>query len=184
MIVLNDYILCFDGSVIIDPSKLFKYASHVDLEKVQLTELTPDIRKYNSMSSPNQRLKVWDPDKKIDLPPVRWLLDSSIKKLSDAELFEHICYMYKSKVAHKHNDPGYLQASTSRLLYEWKLFIQNGLIYLLRALLSAINTMTHNNVCWGPGRGSSTSSYILFIIGLHDVDCVEYDVDVHDFIKR
>lgn len=182
MIALDDYIICFDGSVIIEPSKLFKYASHVDLSKIKITELTPDIRKYNSMSSPQQRLNVWDPEKKIDLPTVTWLFDSTIRKMTDAELFEYVCVLYRQKIQDKSDS--YIRQSTQRLLYEWKLFIQKGLISLLRALLSTINTMTHNNVCWGPGRGSSTSSYLLFVIGLHDVDCVEYDVDVHDFIRR
>jgi DNA polymerase III alpha subunit len=43
--------------------------------------------------------------------------------------------------------------------------------------------MTAKNIVWGVGRGSSCSSYLLYLLGLHEVDVVKYDVDISDFIR-
>jgi DNA polymerase III alpha subunit len=35
---------------------------------------------------------------------------------------------------------------------------------------------------WGIGRGSSVSSYVLYVLGVHDVDSYAYDLDIGDFL--
>lgn len=181
MIKLNDYTLMFDGSIVIEPSNIFSFVPKVPTSKIQLTELTPDLIKYNSMCRPSERLRVFNGEK-VDLLPIRWMFDSEIQKMSDNDLFRMICVSLAEKSVDK--DDEYRSKAVNRVKYEWELFKKNNFINLLRSLLSVINNLTNKEVCWGPGRGSSTSSYILYLIGLHDVDCIEYDVDIHDFIKR
>jgi DNA polymerase III alpha subunit len=46
-----------------------------------------------------------------------------------------------------------------------------------------VDTLRKNNVVWGVGRGSSVASYILYLIGVHKVDSIKYNLDINEFLK-
>jgi len=46
-----------------------------------------------------------------------------------------------------------------------------------------VNIFEENKVVWGTGRGSSCASYILYLIGIHQVDSVKYDLDLGEFFR-
>jgi DNA polymerase III alpha subunit len=46
-----------------------------------------------------------------------------------------------------------------------------------------VDEFRKNNIVWGVGRGSSVASYCLFLIGLHKVDSLKYNLDVTEFLK-
>ena len=69
-----------------------------------------------------------------------------------------------------------------RVAKELSLFKTHGLFDILRVLIYVINTLDHNSVVWGVGRGSSVSSYVFYLIGVHDVDSVRYELDIEDFL--
>lgn len=75
-----------------------------------------------------------------------------------------------------------IDARDVRLTQELTKYIQFGLMDVLRTIIWTINTLASNNVVWGVGRGSSVSSYVLYVIGVHDVDSYAYDLDVDDFL--
>ena len=54
---------------------------------------------------------------------------------------------------------------------------------LLRFLIYLVDVMRENKVVWGVGRGSSVASYILYIIGIHKVDSIKYDLDFYEFMR-
>ena len=65
---------------------------------------------------------------------------------------------------------------------EW--FCQNELRKnIFKTLLYIIDTFKSQNVFWGVGRGSSCASYILYLIDLHLVDSVLYDIPMEEFFK-
>ena len=70
-----------------------------------------------------------------------------------------------------------------RVESELKEFEKRGMLNILRWLKYFVDTMTANNLIWGVGRGSSVSSYVLFLIGVHKVDSMKYDLDIHEFLK-
>jgi DNA polymerase III alpha subunit len=43
--------------------------------------------------------------------------------------------------------------------------------------------MRDNNIVWGVGRGSSVSSYVLYLLGVHRVNSLYYDLDIHEFLR-
>jgi DNA polymerase III alpha subunit len=43
--------------------------------------------------------------------------------------------------------------------------------------------MRANNIVWGVGRGSSVASYVLFLIGIHKVDSLYYDLPIEEFLR-
>jgi DNA polymerase III alpha subunit len=46
-----------------------------------------------------------------------------------------------------------------------------------------VQIMRDNNIVWGVGRGSSVSSYVLYLIGVHKIDSLYFDLDVADFLR-
>jgi len=46
-----------------------------------------------------------------------------------------------------------------------------------------VDLMRENNIVWGVGRGSSVSSFVLFLIGIHRINSIYYDLDVEEFLK-
>ena len=54
---------------------------------------------------------------------------------------------------------------------------------LLQYLKFLVDTMRKNNIVWGVGRGSSVSSYVLYLIGVHRIDSIYYDLSIDEFLK-
>ena len=70
-----------------------------------------------------------------------------------------------------------------RVSSELELFIQHGMLGLLYYLKYLVDTMRDNKIMWGVGRGSSVASYVLFLLGVHKVDSIKYELDIHEFLK-
>lgn len=70
-----------------------------------------------------------------------------------------------------------------RVGQELLLFQERDLIDLLRYLKYFVDTMRANNVIWGLGRGSSVSSYCLYLIGVHKINSIYYQLDIGEFLK-
>ena len=58
-----------------------------------------------------------------------------------------------------------------------------GMIPLLKFLVYLVETMVENKIVWGVGRGSSVASYILYLIGIHRIDSLKYDLDFYEFMR-
>jgi DNA polymerase III alpha subunit len=70
-----------------------------------------------------------------------------------------------------------------RVSEELALFRERGLEPMLRFMIYLVQVMRDNNIVWGVGRGSSVSSFLLFLTGLHQVDSVKYKLDIKEFIR-
>lgn len=75
------------------------------------------------------------------------------------------------------------QEELQRIGQELLLFQERGLIDLLRYLKYFVDTMREYKVLWGLGRGSSVASYSLYLIGVHRVNSLYYDLDIEEFLK-
>lgn len=62
-------------------------------------------------------------------------------------------------------------------------FQERDLFILLKYLKYLVDTMRSNNIVWGVGRGSSVSSYVLFLIGIHRINSLYYDLSIDEFLK-
>jgi hypothetical protein len=75
------------------------------------------------------------------------------------------------------------EEQTNRVSQELELFIQHGMLDLLYYLKYLVDTMRQNKILWGVGRGSSVASYVLFLIGIHKIDSIKYNLDIKEFLK-
>lgn len=67
---------------------------------------------------------------------------------------------------------------------EFKMFEDRELIQLLRFFIFFVDYMRKNNHVWGVGRGSSVSSFILYLIGIHKVNSLKYNLDISEYLKH
>ena len=66
---------------------------------------------------------------------------------------------------------------------ELLLYQERGMFKLLCFLVYLVDTMRDNDIVWGVGRGSSVASYVLYLIGVHKIDSIYYDLDVDEFLR-
>ncbi len=70
-----------------------------------------------------------------------------------------------------------------RLVIELELFKQNDMLPVLKTMKYIVDTLRSNGIVWGVGRGSSVASYVLYLIGVHKVDSVKYNLPIEEFFK-
>lgn len=71
----------------------------------------------------------------------------------------------------------------SRVQEELIEFKNRGMLDLLRWLKYFVDTCNESNIVWGVGRGSSVASYVLFLLGVHSIDSIKYNLDWQDFLR-
>lgn len=74
-------------------------------------------------------------------------------------------------------------AGQARVELELELFRTRNLFPILQTLIYIVDTMQKNNIVWGVGRGSSVASYCLYLIGIHRINSLKYNLDIHEFLK-
>jgi len=63
------------------------------------------------------------------------------------------------------------------------MYQERNLFDLLKYLHYLVDIMKQNNVIWGVGRGSSVSSYVLYLLGVHRINSMFYDLDPGEFLR-
>lgn len=76
------------------------------------------------------------------------------------------------------NEEELQRAGKELLLYQ-----ERGMFTLLKYLKYLVDTMRQNNIIWGVGRGSSVASFVLFLLGVHKINSLYYDLDIDEFLK-
>ena len=98
-----------------------------------------------------------------------WLMPDSYKSFDIAQWVLDQC-----KTEHE------LQRVGQELL----LFQEKNLFSLLQYLKYLVDTMRKHEIVWGVGRGSSIASYVLYLIGVHHIDSIYYDLPIEEFLKE
>ena len=70
-----------------------------------------------------------------------------------------------------------------RVKQEYLLFEKKNFIKVLQFLIYFIDTLRANNIVWGVGRGSSVASFCLFLIGVHKINPIIYNLDITEFLR-
>lgn len=74
-------------------------------------------------------------------------------------------------------------AELQRVGEELLLYQERNLFDLLRYLHFLVEILKQNRVIWGVGRGSSVASYVLYLLGVHKINSMFYDLDPHEFLR-
>ena len=137
--------------------------------------MTEEIKQYNQLVAADKRIAV-KTEMRHDAIDLTWCIPKDYINLNITE------YLIDKLDAEHWTNSDDLEKRVIRVVKELKLYKNHGLLDVLRVLIYVINTLSSNSVVWGVGRGSSVSSYVLYLIGVHDVDSVMYDLDIEDFL--
>ena len=70
-----------------------------------------------------------------------------------------------------------------RACEELVLYEQRDMLPVLRYLVWMVDDLRARKVFWGVGRGSSVSSFVLYLIGINRINPLQYDLDIAEFLK-
>jgi hypothetical protein len=98
----------------------------------------------------------------------RWFMPDEYRDMDIAEYILSLCTK---------------QEQLQRVGQELLLYQQHDLFDLLRYMKYLVDVMKQNNVIWGVGRGSSVASYVLYLLGVHRIDSMYYDLDPQEFLR-
>ena len=98
----------------------------------------------------------------------RWHMPDSYKNMDIAKYLLQLCK----------SEPELQRVGKELLLYQ-----ERDMFDLLRFLVYIVDTMRDNDIVWGVGRGSSVASYVLYLIGVHKIDSLYYDLDIAEFLR-
>ena len=163
------------------------YSGQHDKCHVVLCESTDDVDKFNSAMEaqgmdPLQKYIPLDVDQKTfdGVCQGEWFMPQEYKALAIEEwLF--------AKVMEQLQNPSskdvFNSAQWKRVEEELKAFDERGMEDLLRYMIYLVDFMRENNIVWGVGRGSSVASYVLYLIGVHKINSIKYNLDWREFLR-
>jgi len=70
-----------------------------------------------------------------------------------------------------------------RVGQELLMYQERDMMDVLRYMKYLVDVMTQNRIIWGVGRGSSTASFVLYLLGVHRINSIEYDLDPGEFLR-
>jgi DNA polymerase III alpha subunit len=111
-----------------------------------------------------------------------YVLDYQIP--DEYKTFDLVKYIF-DKVEEKSKSFSYdIEIAYTRIEQELELFYAHDLENYVRSIVFIIDSLSKNNIIHGCGRGSSVASFILFLIGVHYVDPIKYDINISEFLRK
>ena len=136
----------------------------VDLESATLIlSHIPEFIKYDKYVEENLSVEEFDHRNQQ-----HWFMPEEYKQLDIAKLVLDLCVT-----------PAELQ----RVGHELILYQERNLFDLLRYLKYLVDVMKTNRMIWGVGRGSSVASHVLYLLGVHRVNSLFYELDPEEFLR-
>jgi DNA polymerase III alpha subunit len=151
------------------------YSGHVDKCHVVLCDPSDDIEKFNAAMREQYLPEL---TKYIPLDVDQKTFDGALQSEwfmpDEYKTFKiHSWLLQQCKTTEEHN----------RVTEELAAFGERGMFDLLRYMKYLVDFMRENNIVWGVGRGSSVASYVLYLIGVHRIDSIQYDLDWREFLR-
>jgi DNA polymerase III alpha subunit len=151
------------------------YSGHVDKCHVVLCDPSDDIEKFNAAMREQYlpELKQYIPldvDQKTFDGALQseWFMPDEYKQLTIQNYILNKCKT---------------DQEIERVSEELKAFRERDMFNLLRYMVYLVDFMRENNIVWGVGRGSSVASYVLYLIGVHRIDSIQFDLDWREFLR-
>ena len=151
------------------------YSGNIDKVHVVLCDPSDDIDKFNSAMeaqgmNPLQKYIPLDVDQKTfdGVCQSEWFMPDEYKNMDIFSWLEQRTNTLEE---------------IERVEEEFKAFEEKGLLNLLCYMVYLVDFMRENGIVWGVGRGSSVASYVLYIIGVHKINSIQYDLDWREFLR-
>jgi DNA polymerase III alpha subunit len=152
------------------------YSGHVDKCHVVLCDPSDDIEKFNAamreqyMPELTKYIPLDVDQKEFDgALQSEWFMPDEYK---DVNVYKYV--LDKAPVS------TYVWQRIQEELYAYE---ERNMTNLLRYMIYLVDFMRENNIVWGVGRGSSVASYVLYLLGVHKIDSIKYNLDWREFLR-
>lgn len=174
---LKNRLLRFDGVSEIQPEEVTRFLLlGVHPTNLRVTSETQEVTQFNAQVSVDESIKlVHDELIQVDQG---WQLPDSYQRM---DFNWYIIESFNELVPKLKYTPEQLELALDRITIELHEIQNRKLGPFFKTLIYVLDKLQENNVIWGVGRGSSCASYLLFILGLHVVDCVLFEVPMEEF---
>lgn len=163
------------------------YTGHIDKCHVVLCDPNDDIEKFNTLAEENgiDKLKKYVPldvdQKTFDgVCQSEWFMPEEYKNL---DINTHILTRLMEHLQNDDVDEVTKSPEWNRAFEELEEFKRRDMTNLLKYMVYLVSYMRENNILWGVGRGSSTASYVLFLIGVHKINSIQFGLDWREFLR-
>lgn len=170
---LGNRTLWYDGTMEVAPGDLEDFiVKGVDVSRLAVTEVNSDVKQFNKMSP----VKL---DTKSECTTITndWIIPDEYKSVDVG------AYVVDKLVPKIDKDDPLYEDRLVRLLLEIEEFEKRGFNPLLRILIYVVDVLRKKQIVWGVGRGSSCASYLLYLIGVHCVDPVRFEIPLVEFFR-
>jgi DNA polymerase III alpha subunit len=168
---LGDRQLYYNGNTVVKPDTLYSIDLRgVAFDRIFVKKTTADIDLFNKVSDKEIRTV-----KEVGCASEQFNTKWNIPKIYlQMDVIREIMMRWELRELYP------TQEKKQRILDEYVLFEEHDKMDLLKTLIYVVDMMTNHDQVWS-GRGSSVASYILYIIGVHDVNSVDYELDIEEF---
>jgi DNA polymerase III alpha subunit len=174
---LNDRTLRFDGVSIVDPIDLASALTRGILpSELRVRGTSEDVQAFNLQVAEADHLRqaIKEPIN-IDMA---WRLPDEYKGI---DLFEYISEALIARLDTFGYTDVQREQAIERIVAELDEIKLRGMTEFTKTIIYVLDTFRKKDIVWGVGRGSSCASYVLFILGLHVVDSIKFDVPMTEF---
>lgn len=151
------------------------YEGHIEKCHLVLCDPSEDVDKFNEHADQNgqPKLKKYTPvnlniDKFDEICQSDWFMPDNYKRLDVEKYIKDKCTTSEE---------------INRIEQELVEYESRNMYDLLRYMIYLVDFMRANNIVWGVGRGSSVASYVLYLIGIHKVNSIQYGLDYREFLR-
>lgn len=151
------------------------YSGHADKIHVVLCDPSDDIDRFNTAMEEQglPKLQKYIPidveQKQFDsVCQSEWFMPDEYKNIVLSDYLLEKCQTKEEK---------------ARVIDELAEYNKRDLRMLLRYMIYLVDYMRENEIVWGVGRGSSVASYILYLIGVHRINSIKYNLDWREFLR-
>lgn len=114
-------------------------------------------------------------------------ISCDIDSIDETVVPEIYCDMEHSELVEyilaKRNDNTPDDEHDKRVTMELEFFIETNNMNLLCSIKKLIDKFKNDGIVWGVGRGSSCASYVLFLLEVHSINPITYDINFSEFSK-
>lgn len=172
LIKLGNRVIDREGNVVYFNEALLEMIYNDDIpESLLYSEQDCDIKAFNKLSYENfddVYFKLPDRLKSIEERKNNWFYPSEYDDINLNDYFLNLCNTNIEK---------------NRVLEELKLYKEKNMEKFLRFCIYLSDKIRENDWVIGVGRGSSCSSYCLYLIKIHLIDSLKYNLNIREFLK-
>lgn len=173
---LKNRTLWYDGDSTFKSSDLIQHIQvGTSLSGFFTDEINSDIKQFNRLVPVDEQIRIKESVAPLDFS---WNIPDEYRNIHLVDYISEQLDRRCGELPDQQWNDRAIRISTELSLYK-----KLGLSDVLRTIIYIINTLDSQNIVWGVGRGSSVSSFVLFLIGVHDVDSVLYELDIDDFLR-